>query len=272
MIGRSLLLMLAALIVQAQTLQEQVAKMMDPAVYQSHRKLVALLFENEEAFSTPKGYDLGAVAKVLENNGLLTLDLPKKERVTLQFECDGNPIFCMKLIRDVLHERGYRRALTQEASFDGERFVWSLALSSRRIPDPRLFAERFAKRGVWTNEIVRESELVWRYGLGIDGARIAARLIEPGTSQKLVRPVRPAWIDVSRVRSLTLRELPGSHWYPDVAVYDKMLHLLSVKQSDTRTRYLRVRLPEESAYVKITDRFTLENIKSGLRLDAGRAR
>jgi len=67
---------------------------------------------------------------------------------------------------------------------------------------------------------------------------------------------------------LVVRELPGSHWYADVVVYDKMLHILSMKQNDTRTHYLSLKLPPDAVYVKIGDRFTLENLRSGLKLTA----
>jgi hypothetical protein len=99
-------------------------------------------------------------------------------------------------------------------------------------------------------------------------ARIDALPLHDGEVRKVVRPLRPVWVDVSGVRRLTIRELPGSHWYADVAVYDKMLRILSLKQNDTRTRYLRLRLPKEAVYVRIGDRYTLENIRSGLGLAA----
>ena len=139
---------------------------------------------------------------------------------------------------------------------------------SEGVPDPVLLGNRLKSFGVAVREIERLERGTWRYFLDLTRTVFPALSIEPSETKKVVRPVRPVWIDVSRIRDLTIRELPGSHWYPDVVVYDKMLKILSLRQRDARTRYLHLRLPSDAAYVKIGDRFTLENLRSGLRLSA----
>jgi hypothetical protein len=248
---------------------DQVRAMLSPEAYASHRKLIALLFENPRAYCDEEGCDPVRIAATLRDNGLLDVSLPRREEVVLTMECAGeHPLFFMKAVEDTLQKMGLTGWLTKEARMDENGFGWSVTYRSGNVPDPVKMAERLKRMGVRVAEIERLEATHWRYRLDMGNAKLEALPLEAGETKKVVRPVRPVWLDVSRVDSLTIRELPGSHWYADVVVYDKMLHILSMKQNDTRTRYLRLRLPKEAAYVKIGDRFTLENIRSGLKLSA----
>jgi len=248
---------------------EQVRKLMSPEAFESHRKLLSLLFENGGSYCDATGCDMGRIVKTLEENGLMDLRLPPGSEVTLTMSCEGkHPFFFMKTVDDTLHAAGLGGYLTRDAALGGEGFRWSVAYTAASAPDPVRLVERFARRGVRVEAIERLDAARWRYRLDMRDATLPATKIVPGESRRIVRPVRPLWLGVAGVRRLTIRELPGSHWYADVVVYDKMLHILSMKQNDTRTRYVRLRLPKEAVYVKITDRFTLENIRSGLRVDA----
>ncbi|WP_456383530.1 hypothetical protein [Hydrogenimonas sp.] len=252
-----------------ETLSEKVSTLLDDRTYTTHRKLIGLLFENESEYRTDSGYDMGKVVEVLKENGLLHLELPSKEKIEMKFEYDGeNPLFFVKMVDETLRGLGIANFLTKEARLDREKFRWSVLFVSDRIPDPALLASRLKKRGARVMEIERCEKTKWRYRIDVDGARMDALPMEAGEVKKVVRPMRPIWIDVSKVESVVIRELPGSHWYPDVVVYDKMLRILSMKQSDRRSRYMRLKLPERAAYLKIDDRFTLENLRSGLKLNA----
>ncbi len=242
---------------------------MAPEAYESHRKLIALLFENEGAYCHNGVCDAAKIVRTLQENGLLETALPGRQEVVLTMECAGeHPLFFMKAVGDTLQGMGIAGALTKEAQMGEEGFRWSLAYRAKSVPDPVKFCERLERRGIAPLAIERLDDAHWRYRLDMRNARLEALALKSGEVRKVVRPVRPVWLDVVHVSRLSIRELPGSHWYADVVVYDKMLHILSMRQNDTRTRYLRLRLPEEAAYVKISDRFTLENIRSGLRLDA----
>ena len=269
MVKKLCLLLLLVVGIQADTLFERVASLMDPADYDSHRKLIALLFENESEYRVGSDYDMVKIATVLEENGLLKLKLERSEEIDLTFENSGeNNLFFMKVVEDTLRSLGLSSVLTKRATLDENGFVWQVAYVSNSVPDPVMIANRLVKKGARVTNIERIAAADWRYRIDLDDAKVDAMPIGSGEVKKIVRPVRPVWVDVSHIKRLTIRELPGSHWYADVVVYDKMLHILSMRQNDTRTRFMRLRLPSDAAYVKISDRFTLENLRSGLKLDA----
>ncbi|WP_353661799.1 hypothetical protein [Hydrogenimonas sp. SS33] len=269
MVKKLLFSSLLLLSLQAGELMDKVKGMLSPRAFAGHQRLLALLFENESAFSGKKGYDMLKVAQTLEKNGLLDLSLQRVSTVEIAFECEGQaPLLLVKAAGDALRETGFPAALTKSAHRDRKGFVWRVMVTSDHIPDPVGLGERLAKRGIAVTGAEREDRTRWRYRLDLSDAKLPALSIEPGERKRILRPVRPVWLDVTRVSKLDIRESPGSHWYADVAVYDKMLKILSMRQNDTRTRFLRLRLPKGAAYVRIGDRFTLENLRSGLRISA----
>jgi hypothetical protein len=264
-----LLLSIVSVFAFCETVSERAASLMDARDCRAHEKLIGLLFENERAYRKGSGYDMVKVAKTLEENGLLKLSLPKAQTVELTFEYGGeNPLFFMKMMGDTLRNIGLSFALTTHAALDRDGFVWRVAFTSSRAPSPVILAERLQKQGASIVDIEREDAARWRYRIDMSGAKMAAKPLLSGEMTKIVRPVRTIWLDVSHIKRLSISELPGSHWFPDVVVYDKMLRILSMKQSDERVRHVALSLPSEAAYVKVNDRFTLENIRSGLRVTA----
>lgn len=252
----------------AQTLLEEVKQIVGPDRYDAHRRLISILFEREAPYVRGEGYDIAAICRTLEENNLLRLEA--KSAYLLIDYGDISPIFAVKLTKEILRSVGAMRYLTQEAVWDESGFRWRIRLKDG-APDPVQFIKRVRKSGGEV-EGLSKKEGVWHYRLDLSHARIEAIPLAAGERRKIVRPLRPLWIEVSALRSLGISELPGSHWYPDVAVYDKMLNILSVHRSDERRGYLRLRLPEGACYVRIGDRFTIDNLRSGLRLSAGRAR
>ena len=252
----------------AQTLLEEVKQIVGPDRYDAHRRLISVLFEREGPYVHGGGYDIAAICRTLEENNLLH---PEAGSAQLLVDYgDISPVFAMKVTKEVLQSVGAMHYLTKEAVRDESGFRWRISLKDG-APDPVRFIERLRKSGGDVTGLSRE-EGVWHYRLDISDARIEAIPLSAGERRKIVRPLRPLWIDVSALRSLSISELPGSHWYPDVAVYDKMLNILSVHRSDERRGYLRLRLPEGARYVRIADRFTIDNLRSGLRLTADAAR
>ncbi len=253
----------------AQSVLEKVHSLLDEQTYATHNKLITLLFEDETAYMKSSSIDMIKIATTLEENGLLNLVLPSVRQIELTFEYGGdNPLFFMKVMTDTLRNMGLSFILTKEAKLNKDGFSWKVVFEAKTVPDPVLLAKRLERNRATVTDLERIDANRWRYRIDMNDAKIDAKPINPGDTVRLVRPIRPIWMEVGRIKRLIIRELPGSHWYADVVVYDKMLHILSMRQSKMRTRYLNIRLPSDAVYVKISDRFTLENLRSGVKLTA----
>jgi hypothetical protein len=250
-------------------LEDSIKSLVDEDTYNKHHKLIAILFEDTQSFMLGGSVDSVKVAKTLEENGLLNLILPESKIVELSFAYSGeNPLFFVKSMNDTLQKMGISFFLIKEAKLDKNGFLWTINFTARIVPDPVLLAKRLAKYNISINSLERLDNTHWFYRVDMSRAVLPARELKAGESFQLIRPIRPVWFNVSKIKRLILRERPGSHWYADVVVYDKMLHILSMKQNDTRTRYMNLKLPPDAVYVKVSDRFTLENLKSGLQITA----
>jgi len=253
----------------ALTLDDSIQSLVDKDIYEKHQKLIKVLFEDRKSFMRGKSVDSVKVAKTLEENGLLKLILKNSKTIELTFAYSGdNPIFFLKVMNDTLRKMGISFFLIKEAKLDKNGFIWSISFESKIIPDPVLLAKRLAKYNISINSLERKDSTHWFYRIDMSNAILPVKILQAGEDFQLIRPIRPAWFNVSKIKRLILKESPGSHWHSDVVVYDKMLHILYMRQNDMRTRYLNLKLPPNAVYVKISDRFTLENLKNGLVINA----
>jgi len=258
-----------ALSLSAGVLEDSIRSLVDENTYKKHQKLIHILFEDSTLYIRGGSVDSVKVAKTLEENGLLNLILPKSKNIELKFAYSGeNPLFFVKSMNDTLQKMGISFFLIKEAKLDKNGLLWTINFTARIVPDPVLLAKRLAKYNISINSLERLDSTHWFYRIDMNNAILPTRVLQAGKNFQLIRPIRPVWFNVSKIKRLILRERPGSHWYADVVVYDKMLHILYMKQNDTRTRYLNLRLPPDAVYVKVSDRFTLENLKSGLQITA----
>ncbi len=239
-----------------------------------HQRLLALLFSRDADFRTAGGYDVGKIAGVLKENGLLRTALPTEREVRVSFQSgeDESPTLFLKVVGGALLQTGVPAPLTRGARFDGSVYRWDIAYKSASLPDPQALQKALRRYGARLARARLTQEGDWFFLIKTDRAFLPVARLRAGQSRRVLRPLRPIWFDVSAIKSVTFRENPGSHWYPSVTVYDKMLNVLSVKRPRQRTRYLRLRLPRTARYVKVTDRFSIENLRYGLRVDAGSAR
>jgi hypothetical protein len=99
-------------------------------------------------------------------------------------------------------------------------------------------------------------------------AYLMLKELEPYQERVLKKSLYEHWINVKSANSLTIWSLKGNNWYPYVSIYDKELHLLKVYKRDRKTKKIKLELPEDTAYVKIADLYSLKNIKEGLRIQA----
>jgi len=258
-----------ALSLTAGILEDSIRSLVGENMYKKHYKLIHVLFEDSNIYIRGGSVDSVKVAKTLEENGLLSLILPSSENIELKFAYSGeNPLFFVKVMNDTLQKMGISFFLTKSAKLDKNGFVWTISFTARIIPDPVLLAKRLSEYNISINSLERQNSTHWFYRIDMNNAVLPIRVMQAGENFQLIRPIRPVWFNVSKIKRLILRERPGSHWYADVVVYDKMLHILYMKQNDTRTRYLNLKLPSDAVYVKVSDRFTLENLKSGLVISA----
>jgi hypothetical protein len=253
---------------QKDLLQEKIKALIGQNAYARHIKFIKIIFSNEENYYMNDRVDVAKVIQTLKENGLLDLFFKKPQEMHLTFESSGYPLFFVKIMSDTLQSMGYYRFITDRAKQDESGFFWTIRLTSEYAIDPVLLKDALQKRGCDIVDIDRNSQINWSYHIDMTEAYLMLDELEPYQERVLKKSLYEHWINVKSAKSLSIWSLKGNNWYPYVSIYDKELHLLKVYKRDRKTKKIKLELPEDTAYVKIADLYSLKNIKEGLRIRA----
>ncbi len=253
---------------QKDLLQEKIKALIGQNAYARHIKFIKIIFSNEENYYMNERVDVAKVIQTLKENGLLDLFFKKPQEMHLTFQSSGYPLFFVKIMSDTLQSMGYYRFITDRVKQDESGFFWTIRLTSEYAIDPVLLKDALQKRGCDIVDIDRNSQINWSYHIDMKEAYLMLEELAPYQERVLKKSLYEHWINVKSAKSLTIWSLKGNNWYPYVSIYDKELHLLKVYKRDRKTKKIKLELPEDTAYVKIADLYSLKNIKEGLRIQA----
>jgi hypothetical protein len=88
--------------------------------------------------------------------------------------------------------------------------------------------------------------------------------LKSGTKKKYKRLQYAKWLDVAHIKSVNIKSHRANFWYPYIALYDSSLRLLKVIKKDEETKNLKFDLLEETRYIRVSDLYTITNIRYGL--------
>ncbi len=249
-------------------LLDKVAALVGEEAYRQNEAFIKIIFSPEEEFVQNGRINVVKVVERLKENGLLSLFFSSPSNVEITFETNGSPQFFMMLMNETLREMGYYHYLTDSVVLNNAGFTWRIQMESEYATDPTALQHELARRGCRILDLERIRDTRWRYLIDMSGAHLKLKPLEPGKKVTLKRLVYPRWLDVSRVRKLTLWSLKGNNWYPYIAFYDDSLRLLKLYKRDKRSWQIIMTLPRGCAYVKIADLYSRKNIKAGLSVEA----
>jgi hypothetical protein len=80
----------------------------------------------------------------------------------------------------------------------------------------------------------------------------------------LPMPLEPYSLTLPNAKELLIASTQGNSWIPKISFYDNELGGLGTIEMNQVYEGLKVTIPKNTKYVKISDRYTLLNIKRGL--------
>jgi hypothetical protein len=278
MVKKSLLffLLLFSLFLNAQTLEKQsgqedlltekIKSLLDPKVYKENAAFIKIIFSPKEDFYYSERVDVVKVVQTLKDNGLLNLFFLKPQELTLNFKTSGAPLFFVKIMGDSLRNMGYYRYVTKESTLNESEFIWTITFTSEYATDPLILQKELQKNGCDIIDIQRESSVDWTYTVDMRDANLNIVRLDQEKEFQLKRSLYAHWLDVSRVQKMKIQSSSRNNWYPYIAYYDRSMHLLEVIKKDKKVRTLYLEIPRYAKYIKISDLYTLKNIKDELIL------
>ncbi|MCX6060829.1 MAG: hypothetical protein NT103_01055 [Campylobacterales bacterium] len=145
---------------------------------------------------------------------------------------------------------------------DGEMTHMEISLSGRKVFDPKYF-----------NEILRDNALIITAGvvqdkkwtIKIDASSVLWQIlaITPDEGVQMEKTVVPSWFVVNQSNALTIEAPYGNKWYPEIAVLDANMEVLSSLRSFKSQETMSFTLPEGAMYLKVANTNGMKLLKEG---------
>ena len=246
---------------------KMVKELVDKNSFRQHRSLINKIFENEKKFIKHGKVNIISVLKKLKTNGILKLFLNKPRSIQISFSGKDNPIFFMKIISDSLQDLGYFKYRVLKATKNKRGFVWTIEFISDYILDPTLLYASLVKKGCKIVKINRNALLQWSYSIDTTNAFLNVTDIKVNKKIRLKTPVFDFWLKINGGKTIDFRTISNNRWHPYIAFYNRKLILIKVFKDDRRRKNLKLKIPKNTKYIKVTDIYLLNNLKNGLRVE-----
>ena len=234
--------------------------------YIKNKDFIKLIFSPEYEYYRQERVDVVKVVATLKENGLLNLFFEKPQELKLSFKTSGSPLFFVKIMGDTLRNIGYYRYVTAESNLDASEFTWTIVLNAEYATDPLILQEELAKSGCSIIDVVKIKAEEWKYSINMSEAHLNISSLVSGEEFMLKRSLYAHWLNIATIQNLSINSSFRDDWYPQISYYDQQLHLLEVLQKDKKTRNILLVMPKGAKYIKISDMYTLKNVKDNLIL------
>jgi hypothetical protein len=253
--------------IHASTLHDELVNILGQNNYHAKKKFLNILFKDRQKYQIGSQIDIHKVLLTLKENNLIYLDFKKNRDLYLTFATkQNNPLIFMKMIQNSLNALGYSVPSTQKVMRDSSGFLYKVSIKTSSALDPVLFANELKKQGCYISKMKRYSKTNWRYNININNIDIVEKETPFKKKTKLKRPLNPYWIDIEGAKAITLSSSKANSWHPYIVFYDKNLKILDTISKEIKSYNERLTVPRSAKYVKISDIYTLENLKRGLSI------
>ncbi|MCK5111448.1 MAG: hypothetical protein KAQ94_07995 [Arcobacteraceae bacterium] len=254
----------------ANELLNKIENLMGKEQFNLHNNLIHILFRTQEKFYiTDNRLNYKLILETLKENGLLHLKFKKPKQINIEFTTNNDPIKSLKILNDTLRDMGYSYYFTKSNVFDKETNImrWTIVFNTEYALDPLILTQELKLRSCNILDIQKVTNTLWRYNIDVNHANITDA-IKIDHNEKIImeKPLKPYFIKVTDATSLQVISRKLNHWFPYIAFYDNHLNVLKVIKKDRVYKGYKTKVPRETKYIKITDLYTLINIKRGLSI------
>lgn len=269
MVKKALVLLgLSLSLMATEALQQKVGSLMDARTYQVNKRFIELLFRDQESFYQEGRIDFAKVALKLKENGLLKLAFGAPQDLRLSLVTSSSPLLFTKAITSSLHSLGYYYFAPKEAEYSEGIYRLGIEMNTEHAIDPVLFIAELRKHGYRVADVVRHEATRWEYWLELERATILeAERLELDRALEVSRPSGEYWLEVENLAgTLHFSALSwGAKIYPQVALFDASLRLISMHSLERGSTGFSVNIPHGVHFVRLSDSHSPANIKGGIR-------
>lgn len=239
----------------------------DPKLFTKDKAYLESILSPKKEFYFENGkINSVKIIQALKSRGLINLFFKQPSEMNLSFKTDGTTMLFMKIMSDSLRNIGYYRYITKESSLRDKDFTWKISLVSEYATDPVLLSGELEKNNCFIVDVIKESPTDWTYVVEMKSAKIDAIGLSSRENITLKRSLYAYWLDVSKIKELEINSSERNSWFPYIAYYDKNLRLLRVVREEEKKSRVNLEIEKDVYYIKVSDIYTLKNIKDPLVL------
>ncbi len=260
----STIILIASL--NASSFNEKIINIIGYDEYRINKSLIDYLFSNKNAYYLNGSLDYISVIEKLKYNGLLKTAFKSPKNLTITFKINADPIKSLKIISDSLRALGYYQYATKKLIYyKNTNLAWTITLRAQAAIDPLMLSKELFKHKCLLLDIRKEGDTKWVYVLNTSNSTVSKeKLIIAGEKVDLRKPLKPYFIKVNNVNSVSITSKSGNQWFPYIVFYDKHLNILEIVKKNKKHKEINIKVPYDTEYIKINDIYTLANLKRGL--------
>jgi hypothetical protein len=261
-------LLFSLTVLSSNVLEDKVKNIIGQKEYKTHKRLIKLLFKDEKKFLSNNAIKYYDLFKELQQNGLLNLHLNRPKDITIEFKILNKSIKAYKILNDTLQALGYRYFFTKSMNLeDNKELTWKILFKAEYMLDPVVLLKELRINNCKVIEVVNKDSNHWYYEIDFSNSKLARAIkIEKNEKIKFNKPLRAFLLDVENGKKLQIKSRNLNNWFPHIVFFDNDLKVLKTIKKNRIYKGLNVKIPENTKYIKITDKFNLINIKRGLTI------
>lgn len=174
-------------------------------------------------------------------------------------------ILSTKIITQAFNTVGQRVNIHHYES-DGEMTRMGISLSGRKVFDLKYFNEILRDNAlIITSGAVHEK--IWSFKIDASSVLWQIPAITPDEGAQMGKMVVPAWFAVNQSSALTIEAPYGNKWYPEIAVLDANMEVLSSLRTFKSQETMSFTLPEGAMYLKVANTNGMKLLKEGMWIE-----
>lgn len=264
---RKLILIITLSVLLSANLDMKVKDLLGNSDYNTHKNLINHIFSNEANFYTNNQIDYTKIIQELSNNGVLKLNLPSTQNISITFNVNKYPKKSSKNLGDILRALGQHNFIVQEEIVVNNNLKWTVQVKTAAAISPLRLSQELQSINCRIVDIKREGDYNWNYSIDTsDSSVYRAEDLINNKELSLKKPLKPYMIKVSNTKVITIKSSSGNIWYPNVVFYDEALNIIGIYEENSLHKSLRLEVPNNTKYIKIDDLYTLANMKQGINI------
>ena len=160
---RKLILLVTLSVMLSANLDMKIKDLLGTSDYNTHKNLINHIFSNEDNFYTNNQINYTRIIQELENNGVLKLNLPSTQNVTITFNVNKYPKKSIKNLTDILKTLGQHNFVIKEEIIVDNNLRWTIQIKTAAAISPLRLSQELQSTNCSIVDIKREGNYKLNY-------------------------------------------------------------------------------------------------------------